>query len=141
MDENVTAFEVVNDLVKIHEERIEEYRQLLHEPDISLDVKTIFERIIEESLNFSRQLQEKIPSPAGSQGTIYKLWQSEKAPVADSNKKMILATCAADELVTNNTYSIAISMITDEKIRKMLEEHQQGLKNLHAHIRQFYHAQ
>jgi hypothetical protein len=74
-------------------------------------------------------------------GSIYKLWLSEKTPVADKNKKMILATCATDELITNNTYSVAISMVTDEKLRQLLEEHQQGLKSLHADIRQYYHAQ
>ena len=143
MVENLTSSEIVSDLVRIHEDRIEEYRQLLHESgNIALDIKTIFERIIEESLKYSQQLKEKIQSSAGSgPGTIYNLWLKEKAPVADAGKKMILATCAADELITNNTYSVALSMVTDEKIRQLLEEHQQGLKNLHAHIRQYYHAQ
>jgi len=142
MDENMTSSEIVSDLVRIHQDRIDEYRQILHESSsIELDIKTIFERIIEESTRYSQQLQEKIHPGSGEPGKIYKLWLSEKTPVADAGKKIILATCAADELVTNNTYSMAISMITDEKIRRLLEDHQQGLKNLHAHIRQYYHAQ
>jgi hypothetical protein len=36
---------------------------------------------------------------------------------------------------------MALSMVAEENIRALLEEHQQGLKKLHAHIRQYYHAQ
>lgn len=141
MDEMLTSSQIASDLVRIHEDRIEEYRHLLHEPNIALDVKAIFERIIEESLKYSQQLKEIVQVSPEEHGSIYKLWLSGKEPVADKNKRIILATCAADELVTNNTYSVAISMLTDEKIRQLLEEHQQGLKNLHAHIREYCHAQ
>jgi len=141
MDNGIASSEVVNDLVRIHDDRIVEYRHLLHEPDLALDIRAIFERIIEESLKYSQQLKEKLNEPPDGYGSIYKLWLSEKMPVADKNKKMILATCATDELITNNTYSVAISMVKDEKLRQLLEEHQHGLKNLHADIRQYYHAQ
>jgi rubrerythrin len=141
MDNGMVSSEIVSDLVRIHDDRIVEYRHLLHEPDLALDIRAIFERIIEESLKYSRQLKEKVSVPPVSYGSIYKLWLSEKTPVSDKNKKMILATCATDELITNNTYSVAISMVTDETLRQLLEEHQQGLKSLHADIRQYYHAQ
>ena len=142
MTKKGTSSEVVADLVRIHEDRIEEYRQLVHETNnTGLDIKVIFERIIEESKKYSQQLKEKADGRSEEPGEIYRLWLAEKAPVADADKKILLAACAADELITNNTYSMAISMVTDEKIRQLLEEHQQGLKNLHSHIRQYYHAQ
>ena len=142
MDENITASEIVSDLVRIHQDRIDEYRQILRDSnEIGLDIKTIFKRIIEESMMYSQQLKEKILPETNDPGKIYNLWLSEKAPVGDANKKLILAACAADELITNNTYSLAISMVNDEKTRKLLEEHQRGMKNLYAHIRQYYHAQ
>lgn len=141
MDNGMVSSEIVSDLVRIHDDRIVEYRHLLHEPDLASDIRAIFERIIEESLKYSRQLKEKLSVPPDGYGSIYKLWLSEKTPVADKNKKIILATCSSDELITNNTYSVAISMVTDEKLRQLLEEHQQGLKSLHADIRQYYHAQ
>jgi hypothetical protein len=141
MDNGISSSEIVSDLVRIHDDRIVEYRHLLNEPDLALDIRAIFERIIEESLIYSRQLKEKLSEPQEGYGSIYKIWLSEKTPVAEKNKRMILATCATDELITNNTYSVAISMVTDEKLRQLLEEHQQGLKNLHADIRQYYHAQ
>jgi hypothetical protein len=142
MDENITSSEIVSDLVRIHEDRIDEYRQILRDSNnIELGIKTIFERIIEESIRYSRQLKEEIHPEISGPGKIYKLWLSEKVPVADANKKTVLATCAADELIINNTYSMALSMVAEENIRALLEEHQQGLKKLHAHIRQYYHAQ
>jgi hypothetical protein len=141
MLKEISSSEIVNDLMMIHDKRIAEYRRLLGEANLTSDIKSIFERIIEESLKYSRQLKENVQVSPESHGSIYKLWLSGKEPVADKNNKMILATCATDELITNNTYSLAISMVTDEKIRRLLEDHQQGLKNLHAHIRQYYHAQ
>lgn len=141
MANDIATSEIVSDLVRIHDDRVVEYRHLLHDPDITMDIKTFFEGIIEESLKYSRQLKEKLSVPQDGYGSIYKLWLSEKKPVADKNKKMILATCATDELITNKTYSVAISMVTDETLRQQLEEHQQGLKSLHADIRQYYYGQ
>jgi hypothetical protein len=47
MDYGIVSSEIVSDLVRIHDDRIVEYRHLLHEPDLTMDVSAIFERIIE----------------------------------------------------------------------------------------------
>ena len=138
----MTSAEIVSDLIRIHADRRDIYKQILKDSDKEdLDMKAIFERIVEESIAYGKQLQEKIRPETSDPGKIYTLWLNEKPPVPEGSKKSILATCAADELVTNNTYSISIAMVTDEKTRTLLEEHQQGLKKQYSHLRQYYHAQ
>ena len=142
MTENITSAEIVSDLIRIHADRRDIYKQILKDSDKEdLDMKAIFERIVEESITYGKQLQEQIRPETSSPGKIYTMWLNEKPPVPEGSKKSILATCAADELVTNNTYSISIAMVTDEKIRTLLEEHQQGLKKQYSHLKQYYHAQ
>jgi len=142
MTENTTSSEIVSDLIRIHEDRTHIYRDILKNAiHDDLDVKAIFETIIEESITYSAQLREQFSAQENGPGNIYTLWLNEKPTLAEGSKKSILATCAADELVTNNTYSIAIAMVGDEKIRTLLEEHQQALKKQYTHLRQYYHAQ
>jgi len=142
MTENITSAEIVGDLIRIHADRRDIYKQILKDSDKEdLDLKAIFERIVEESIDYGRQLQEKIRPETSGPGKIYTLWLNEKPPVPGGSKKSILATCAADELVTNNTYSISIAMVNDEKTRTILEEHQQGLKKKYSNLRQYYNAQ
>jgi len=142
MDNDISASQIVSDLVLIHQDRIDTYTQILRgSGKIELDMKAIYERIIEESSEYKRQLEEKLKPPSSGPGKIYKLWLMEKASVSGVDKKTILATCATDELVTNNTYSMALSLVTNEDIRTLLEEHQQGLKKLYDHIRQYHNAQ
>lgn len=73
MDNGLASSEIVNDLVMIHNDRVVEYRHLIAEPDLSLDIRAIFERIIEESLKYSRQRQEKESVAPDGYDRIYKL--------------------------------------------------------------------
>ena len=89
MDETLTSTQIVSDLVRIHADRIEEYRHLLHEPNMALDVKSIFEHgSSTQSVRYSQQLKENVQVSPEGHGSIYKLWLSGKEPVADKNKKM-----------------------------------------------------
>ena len=60
---------------------------------------------------------------------------------SETDKKTILATLADDELIMMNTYSLALSLVTEPEMIKLLESQQQELKKLHPHIRQYHHAQ
>lgn len=141
MDEKISSSEIISDLVRIQEERIGAYQQILRESGkIRMELKTVVERIIEEGSQCLRQLREKMSNGILSPGKIYQLWLHEKTPLALENTKKMLATCATDELITNNTYSIAASLINNETIRQLLKDQQHRIKKLHAHIREYSHA-
>jgi hypothetical protein len=142
MDEHLLSARVASDLVRIHKERIDIYMQLLHASnDIELDVKTIVERMIEESMEYKQQLRNAIHAMAKEPGEIYKSWEDTKRSLPHADKKTILAICANDELVITNTYSLALSLVTDAAIKKLLTDQQQGLKKLYVHIQHYHDAQ
>jgi rubrerythrin len=142
MKDTISAQQIAGDLVRMHEKRINTYKQILHESgDMELDIKSIFERIIDESITCVQQLQNKAHPDTTKKGEVYSSWKEMQKPVLNGDKKEILEVCANDELVTINTYSVALSMLADHDIVKLLQQQQQELKKLHAHIRKFHDAQ
>jgi hypothetical protein len=142
MENTISAQQIASDLIRMHEKRINTYKRILHESvDMELDMKSILERIIDESITYMQQLEDKANPDTMIKGEVYSSWKEMQMPVINGDKKDILDACANDELVAINTYSVALSMVQDEGLVKLLEQQQRGLKKLHAHIRQFHDAQ
>lgn len=142
MKDTISIQQIAGDLVHIHEKRINRYKQILHEyADMELDMKSIFERIIDAGMTYVQQLKDKVHPDTSAEGEVYTSWKKMKTPLVDGDRKEILEACANDELVVINTYSVALSMLADHDIVKLLEEQQRGLKKLYAHILQFHDAQ
>jgi hypothetical protein len=141
MKDTISAQQIAGDLVYIHEKRINTYKQILHESaNMERDMKSIFERLIDESVNYVEQLEKTANPDMTERGDVYVSWKKMKEPHVNGDRKGILAACANDELLAINTYSIALSMLADHSIVKLLERQQQGLKKMHAHIRQYKDA-
>ena len=142
MNDHLLSAQVARDLFHIHENRIDAYRQLLYEfRDMELDIKTIIERMIEQSIIDREQLRNKMVAEKDTPGEIYKSWQVMINPVTATDKKTVLGTLADDELIMMNTYSLALSLVAEADLIELLESQQQELKKLHSHIRQYHDAQ
>lgn len=143
MDSHLSSAEIVCDLLHIHNDRIRIYTQALQNgKETELDIKSIFERVIEESIKCRQQLNEKVSKKNNENGNIYKVWAEIKTkPVIDGNKKAILANCMDGELAVLNAYSMALSFVHDKDIKELLQDQQQKIQQMNAHIRQYYSAQ
>ena len=134
--------QVARDLFHILENRIDAYKELIRDSgDMELDLKAIIERMMEQSMKAREQLQKRMKQEVNDAGEIYKSWQVMLNPVAKTGKKAVLATLADDELIMMNTYSMALSLVTETDMINLLQAQQQELKKLHAHIRQYHNAQ
>ncbi len=134
--------QVLGDLYRIHAERIAIYMNILQKSDgMDLDLKSVIERIIEESIKLRKQLEKMIEPEAITNGEIYKSWNKTAKPMIGTDKKTVLKILADDELLMSNTYSMALSKVNEPDLENLLETQQQALKNLHAHIRQYHNAQ
>jgi rubrerythrin len=136
--------EIVQDLLHIHNERIRIYTQALHSgKELELDIRSIFERIIEESMKCRQQLNGKILEEPNDDGKVYKAWAGVKAkePFIGTSRKAILEACMDDELAVLNAYSMALSFAPGKDIKELLLDQQLGLQQLHAHIRKYHDAQ
>ena len=60
MDNDELTADILNLLLQIHTDRINAYQKALHKSRLELDLKAIFERIIEESMRFKRDLNNKL---------------------------------------------------------------------------------
>jgi hypothetical protein len=144
MDTHISSAEVVPDLLHIHNDRIKSYTRVLQSgKEMELDIRSIFERMIEESIKYGQQLNGKIREEVNDDGKIYKAWADVKTKqtFTNSNKKTILETCMNDQLALLNAYSMALSFAPGKDVKELLLDQQKGLHQLHTHIRQYHDAQ
>jgi hypothetical protein len=142
MNDLQLSAQVARDLYYIHENRIDAYRELLRDTaEVGLDLKGVIARMIEQSASDRLELKKRMKDEVDTPGEIYKSWQVMINPVTNSDKKTILNTLADDELIMMNTYSLALSSVTDKDMIALLQSQLQELKKLHAHLREFHDAQ
>src|SRR3954465_2637568 len=98
MDINEATNDILNDLVKINNDRIAGYERAIGEVNpLDIDLKAIFEGMIEESANYKVELTEQIIKNGGiveegttSSGKIYRAWMDIKATITESDRLSIL---------------------------------------------------
>src|SRR5438874_12815127 len=61
MERNERTIEVLNDLIRINNDRVEGYEKAVRETDEKhVDLRNIFHRMADESRNYSTQLTDKV---------------------------------------------------------------------------------
>jgi uncharacterized protein (TIGR02284 family) len=101
MERNERAAEVLNDLVRINNDRITGYEKSLSKADEKdADLRNIFSRIGQESRNYTRELVDQIHRLGGepasgttAAGKIYRTWMNVKSGFSNSERKSILEEC------------------------------------------------
>jgi hypothetical protein len=144
METQISSAEIIQDLLHIHNDRIKIYAQALqNNRHMNLDIRSIFERILEESTKYRQQLNGKISEEVNHEGNIYHAWAGVKLRqgISADNKKAILRACMDDELALLNAYSMAVSFAPPKDLKDFLANQQKELQQLHKHIRQYHDAQ
>jgi uncharacterized protein (DUF2461 family) len=133
--------EIAADLIHIHEERTRVYQQALRGTGkLSLDIKSIYERIIEESRKYAKQLYKKIGRDIQFYSNLYQSWQGAK--IREGGRKEILAGVLDEQVAMMNIYSTALASADgDPEITDVLVTQQEGEKKLYEHIKQYHDAQ
>jgi uncharacterized protein (TIGR02284 family) len=144
MQRNERAAEIVNDLVKINNDRIEGYDRAIKETkDEDIDLRTTFENMKTESVQYSqelsnlaRQLGEEPSKGTRVDGKIYRVWMDLKATFTGKNRKAVLENCEFGEDAAQRAYKSALndSDLTPE-VRQVVAKQQQSLKRSHDTIR------
>lgn len=144
------TLEVLNDLVKVNNDRIAGYEKAISETkDLDVDLKATFESMIRESEEYKRELVAKADELGGdieegttTAGKIYRAWMDVKATFTGSDRKTILDSCEFGEDAAQRAYDAALA--SDEEmsadIRDLIVSQQQSLKNSHDLIRKYRDA-
>src|SRR5437868_6036884 len=100
MQTNEELIEVLNDLIRINNDRIEGYEKAITETkDIDVDLKTLFRRMADQSRGNKTELVQEVQKKGGgadtnsttNSGKIYRAWMSVKATFAGKDRKSVLA--------------------------------------------------
>jgi len=114
-NDNHTA-EVLNDLLKINNDRIEGYKKANKETEDE-DLKNLFEDMEEESEEIVNTLTKEIAQLGGTPdagettnaGKIYRAWMDVKATFNGKDRKGILNACEFGEDAAQKAYNTALS--------------------------------
>ena len=135
---------VLNDLIKINNDRIDGYEKALKDLKAEdNDLQLVFLKAIDQSrkirMVLGREIQtlgEDIPSGTTGSGAIHKAWLELKVSFTGHNRHAILASCEFGEDAAQKAYESALkSEHLPEYLSRIVLEEKEELQEVHDHIR------
>ncbi|MBL0744360.1 ferritin-like domain-containing protein [Chryseolinea lacunae] len=116
MEKNEKTIEVLNDLIRINNDRIEGYKKASSNTEIAeADLKTLFHRMAEESRDYVEELSAQVVDLGGqpasdttTSGKIYRTWMDVKATFSGNDAVSMLRACEFGEDAAQRAYSDAM---------------------------------
>jgi uncharacterized protein (TIGR02284 family) len=138
--------EVLNDLIKINNDRIQGYQKAAENVEPSdARLKSLFYQISEESYDCRRELAERITALGGdaaedsttAPGKIYRVWMDVKATFAGNDTQSTLNACEFGEDAAQKAYKEALNVGSEfpRDITEMIQKQKNLLKMSHDLIR------
>lgn len=150
MAQSEEIVEVLNDLVKINNDRIAGYERAIGESkELDVDLKAMFEGMIRETQQYKQELVEAIARRGGEvaqdttiSGKIYRAWMDVKAVFTGSDRKTILENCEFGEDAWRRAYEAALAsdVEMDAETRQMITEHYTAETAAHELIKKYRDA-
>jgi uncharacterized protein (TIGR02284 family) len=143
--ENKIAIEVLNDLIKINNDRIQGYEKAaenVNKSDVML--KTLFYQVAEESQEYKKELTDRVVALGGEPATsstapckIYHAWMNVKATFSGNDAKAMLEACEYGEDAAQKAYKQALDRSEEypASVRHLIEDQKNMLKMSHDLIR------
>lgn len=142
--------EVINDLVKINNDRIEGYKRAIGEAkDLDVDLKGMFEGMVRESEQYKAELNtelgklgEQADTGTTISGKIYRAWMDVKATFTGSSRQAILENCEFGEDAWRRAYESALSADTElpAQLRQLITDQYNTQKSSHDLIKKYRDA-
>jgi uncharacterized protein (TIGR02284 family) len=138
---------VLNDLIRINNDRIEGYQRASQEAkDTDVDLKAIFHEMADQSMKYVNELTEQVAKLGGDpasnttiSGKVYRVWMDLRAAVTGKARTSILDSCEYGEDVAQKAYQAALesdaAMSTDA--RQLIAEQKSALKTSHDTIKKY----
>ena len=148
---NEKTAEVLNDLIRINNDRIKGYGKAADETKTKdTDLQAIFSQMAAESRSYVNDLKEyvtaSVEEPATdttTSGKIYRAWMDVKATFTGKDRKAILGSCEFGEDAAQKAYETALSSDAEfpAEIRQLIMDQKTSLKRSHDRIKQLRDAQ
>lgn len=147
MATNDNVAEVLNDLIRINNDRISGYEKAAEEArNIDIDLRAIFNRMSEESRQYAAELTQEVVKFGGepatgttNSGKIYRVWMDLKATFTGNSRQAILENCEFGEDAAQKAYDSALK--TDAElsadVRQLIANQKSSLKTSHDVIKKY----
>jgi uncharacterized protein (TIGR02284 family) len=147
METNENLVEVLNDLIKINNDRIEGYERAINEVEgIDIDLKGIFQKMANESREYIQELSREVAALGGevatsttNSGKIYRVWMDIKATFTGHDRTSVLESCEYGEDAAQEAYEDALATDADlpVDIRQIITEQKASLLESHNLIKKY----
>ena len=147
MERNDQTNEVLNDLIRINNDRVEGYEKAIEETkDKDVDLQTVFHRMADESRQYASELRSELQRSGAdvAQGTtasgkIYRVWMDIKAAFTGKSRQTVLENCEFGEDAAQNAYDEALKSDAPlpAETRQLIVNQKASLKASHDAIRQY----
>jgi uncharacterized protein (TIGR02284 family) len=147
MATNDNLVEVLNDLIRINNDRIEGYQRANKEArDIDMDLRAIFTRMADESRQYAAELIQEVVKLGGepaegttASGKIYRAWMDVKATFTGHDREAVLASCEFGEDAAQKAYNAALESDAEmtADVRQLIANQKASLKTSHDVIKKY----
>ena len=147
METNSKLAEVLNDLIRINNDRIDGYEKAIETVEgIDIDLKGIFHSMANESrenvADLSREvagLGEEVATGTTGSGKIYRVWMDIKATFTGKDRESALESCEYGEDAAQKAYEDALASDAEMSadIRQLITDQKASLKNAHDAIKKY----
>ena len=138
---------ILNDLIRINNDRIEGYQRASQEAkDTDVDLKAIFHEMADQSMKYVNELTQQVTKLGGVPadnttllGKVYRVWMDIRAAVTGQSRTNILASCEFGEDAAQKAYQAALESDApmSTEIRQMIAEQKDSLKTAHDTIKNY----
>jgi len=144
MKSSKEIIEVLNDLIKINNDRIEGYDKAIENAKtIDIGLQTIFSKMKSESIKYTAELHNRILQLGGEptdnttvSGKLYRAWMDVKATFTGKDRKSLLDACEYGEDAAQKAYKDAIEEEgLPADIRDLISEQKRSLRRSHNEIK------
>jgi uncharacterized protein (TIGR02284 family) len=145
MEKNEKVVGVLNDLIRINHDRVVGYEKAIDElKDGDLDLKTLFNRYINESRQYAMELTTEVSRLGGdpadgttNSGKIYRVWMDLKAAVTGHDRETVLNNCEFGEDAAQKAYDMALNSEVEfeTSLRDLIVRQKAALKVGHDEVK------
>jgi hypothetical protein len=131
MEKNERAIEVLNDLIRINNDRIEGYEKAVNKTnETDLDLTAVFNQMAQESRKYANELTAQVRRLGGDPAS---------GTTASSERKSVLEECEYGEDAAQKAYEKALAPDNElpADVRSLIQEEKRNLKNSHDTIRNY----
>jgi uncharacterized protein (TIGR02284 family) len=145
METNQKVNDVLNDLVKINNDRAEGYEKAIKQLSINdNNLKVMFRRYASESRNYANILSAEVISNGGKavdsttiSGKIYRAWMDVKTAMSSDENQSVLEACEFGEDAAQKAYKQALEgdVNLSAGIRDIISRQRMELKTAHDEVK------